>query len=118
MAISDSESLSEALICHLGLPIILWYFSHLKGKKRLTLSQNPHFYEGLPESPTEYEPHFYTRPTNCQESKGTIYILTNNERRVILELEQKRRTFDNVWRMKNTNTLLFKGSSPAFLFLP
>jgi hypothetical protein len=106
--------MSEALISTLGPPVILWYFIHFRDARRLTLAQNPHFYESLPNSPTSYGPTFNTQPT--EDYRGTVYILTNNERRVYLELGQKRRTFDNVWR--TNNTLIFKGSCPTFLFLP
>jgi hypothetical protein len=103
----------EALISTSGLPNILWYFSHFEDERRLTLAQNPHFYEGPPTFPTTYGPACRTRPTEGYQ--GTIYyVLTNNERRVFLELGQNQRTFDNVWR--TNNTLIFKGSCAAFLF--
>jgi len=96
----------QALMSTSELPVqdILWNFSHYKGedKRRLTLAQNPQFYEGI--FPTAYEPAFNTRPTeNCLD---TIYVLTNNERRVFLELGNNKRTYDNVWR--TNNILIFK----------
>jgi hypothetical protein len=96
----------EALISTSELPVadILWNFSHYKDKKRLTLAQNPQFYEGT--FPTTYGPAFITRPT--EKYWDTIYVLTNNERRVFLELGKNRRTFDNVWR--TNDILIFKGS--------
>ena len=95
----------EVLISTPGLQVqdILWNFSHYKDEKRLTLAQNPQFYEDT--FPTTYGPAFNTRPTeNCRD---TIYVLTNNERRVFLELGKNKRTFDNVWR--TNNILIFKG---------
>jgi len=50
-----------------------------------------------------------------QTCPETIYILTNNERRVYVEFGETRRTFDHVWR--TTNGLIFKGLYPLFLFL-
>jgi hypothetical protein len=105
---------SEALINTWKLPVILWYFSHLKGESRLTLAKNPHFYEGLPKSSIEYGPRFSTRP--IEDYEGTICVLTNNERRVFLELGQNQRTFDNIW--KTNNALILKGSCPALLSFP
>ncbi|KAI0271780.1 hypothetical protein BGY98DRAFT_1006266 [Russula aff. rugulosa BPL654] len=75
-----------------------------RDKKYLTLAQNPHFYDGLPIFPTASVDTFKTQPT--EDYQGTIYVLTNNERRVFLELGKKRRTFDNVWKMNDT--LIFK----------
>lgn len=104
---------SEALTSTSELPDILWFFSHYKNESRLTLAQNPQFYEGPPAFPTTYGPASNTRPT--EEYKDTIYVLTNNERRVFLDLGKDRRVFDNIWRTDN-NTLIFKGWCSAFLF--
>jgi hypothetical protein len=113
---------SEALIGTSKLPDILWIFSHFapkpkkpkdpRDKRYLTLAQN--FYDGLPIFPTAFVDTFKTQPT--EHYQGTIYVLTNNERRVFLELGEKRRTFDNVW--KTNDTLIFKGSCPAIVFFP
>ena len=102
---------------------ILWVFSHYapvpkkpkdpEAKRYLTLAQNPHFYDGPLEFPTALVDKFQTQPT--RDYQGTICVLTNNERRVFLELGERRRTFDNVW--KTNDTLIFKGSCPAFIFL-
>jgi hypothetical protein len=43
----------------------------------------------------------------------TMYILTNNERRVYLEFEEMQRTFDHVWR--TNDALSFKGLCPPSL---
>lgn len=116
--------MSEALIGTSELADILWIFSHFAPKPKrpndtvdkryLTLAQNPHFYDGLPLFPTVSVDTFKTQPT--EHYQGTIYVLTNNERRVFLALDNKRRTFDNVW--KTNNTLIFKGSCPAIIFFP
>jgi hypothetical protein len=110
---------SEALIGTSELPDILWIFSHFtpkpkkpkdpRDKRYLTLAQNPHFYDDLPIFPTSFVDTFKTRPT--EEYQGAIHVLTNNERRVFLDLGKKRRTFDNVW--KANNILIFKGSYPT-----
>jgi len=91
---------------------ILWIFSHYapkkpedpRDKKYLTLVRNPHFYDGHPIFPTAFVDTFKTQPT--EKYQGTIYVLTNNERRVFLDLGEKRRTFDNVWKINDI--LIFK----------
>ena len=113
--------MSEALIGTSELPDILWIFSHFapkpkkpkdsRDKRYLTLAQNPHFYDGHPRFPTAFVDTFRIQPT--ENYQGTIYVLTNNERRVFLELGEKRRTFDNVW--KTNDTLIFKGSYLAII---
>ena len=112
--------MSEALVDASELPDILWVFSHFapkkpndpRDKRYLTLLQNPHFYDGIPIFPTTFADMFKTRPT--EDYQGTIYVLTNNERRVYLDLGKKRRIFDNIWKMNDT--LIFKGSCPAIIF--
>lgn len=114
-------SVSEPLIGTSRSPDILWIFSHYapkkpkdtRDKRYLTLAQNPHFYDGLPLSPTAF---VETQPT--ERYQGTLCVLTNNERRVFLELGKKRRTFDNAWKTNAGNTLIFKGSCPAIIFSP
>jgi hypothetical protein len=87
------------------VPEILWNFSHFEGEKRLTLAQNPHFYEDLPTSPGAYGGRFSSRPTERYE--GTIYVLTNNSGRVFLEFGSRPRAFDNTWT--TNDTLVFRG---------
>jgi len=93
------------------LPEILWNFSHFEDEERLRLTQNPHFYVGLPTSPSEYGGLFSRRPTEIYE--GRIYVLTNNlipklgdSRRVFFEFGEEKRAFDNFW--DTNNTLIFK----------
>lgn len=105
----------EALSSTSDLSDILWNFSHFEDDRRLTLAQNPQFYGGTT-FPTIYMPAFIAQPVEEYQNLNMIYVLTNSERRVFLDLGQNRRIFDNVWKMNNT--LIFKGSCPAFLFLP
>jgi len=88
---------------------ILWNFSRFDHERRLTLSQNPHFYDHLPTSPNANWSEFDSQateenwPTNHTQP---IYVLTNIPGRVFLELGPNPRAFDNVW---NTNgALIFK----------
>lgn len=88
---------------------ILWNFSRFDPRRRLTLSQNPHFYCHLPTSPNANWSAFDSR--SIEENWHTnytqpIYVLTNTPGRVFLQLSPNPRAFDNVW---NTNeTLVFK----------
>ena len=100
---------------------ILWNFSHFEDDKRLRLAQNPHFYVGLPRSPTAYGGTFSSQPTDIYE--GRIYVLTNNSvpisgdsRRVFFEFDGEKRAFDNFW--DTNNTLIFKGWDLMSLLLP
>jgi hypothetical protein len=115
-------SASEPLICtsESKLSDILWFFSHYapkkpkdpKDKRYLTLAKNPHFYDA--KFPTPFPDTFKTEPT--EDYQGTMSVLTNNEHRVFLELGKTRRAFDNIW--KAGDTLIFKGSYPAFITFP
>jgi len=84
------------------LPEIIWNFHHFEGERRLGLAQNPHFYKDLP---THSGSIFERQPT--ERYHGTIYVLTNNSRRVFLDIDGKLRAFDNVSVVNNT--LIFKG---------
>lgn len=113
--------MSEVLTGTSKEPDILWIFSHFAPKPEkpndpkdegyLTLAQNPHFYDKLPAACVDK---FETRPAKGYQ--GTIRDLTNNQRRVFLDSDVKRRTFDNVW--KTNNTLIFRGSCPAVISFP
>ena len=99
---------AEALNSSTGpsvLPEIIWNFSHFQGEQRITLTQNPYFYGELPTSPAEYVGGFNSQPVERYE--GTIDVLTNNSRRVFLEIDENLRAFDNVWT--TNDTLIFKG---------
>jgi len=83
---------------------ILWNFSHFKGKERLTLAQNPHFYTGLPMSHNQYGVRFQGQKT--QMYRGKIYVITNNSRRLFLNFSRNPRAFDTV--LDTNNTLIFR----------
>lgn len=104
---------SEVLTINSGLPDILWCFSHFRDERRLTLSQSPHFYEGP--FPATFGPASETRPT--EDYRGTIYVLTSNERQVFFQLgrQEENRIFVSLWRTDD-NTLILKGSCAAFFF--
>jgi len=85
---------------------ILWNFIRLDDeKKRLTLSQNPHFYGDLPTSPIGSAGKF--RTTAILENwhahhSESICVLTNTLGRVFLELDRPPRAFDNVLDMNGS----------------
>ena len=90
---------------------ILWNFSRFKDERRLTLKQNPHFYEVLPTSPKDYGDKFRTRPTETYLEKGRISVLTDKlgqAGRVFLKTAKTTRAFGNVWDLKDA--IIFKGS--------
>ncbi len=89
---------------------IMWNFSRFRDEKRLTLKDNPHFYEKLPTSAEKYEGHFRTDPIDTFQHEK-ISVLTDNSRlmgRVFLETAEERRAFGNVWVPKEA--IVFKGS--------
>jgi hypothetical protein len=101
---------------------VLWNFFRFDGEKRLTLSQNPHFYCDLPTSPSYNWREVDIRPIeenwHSHNSKA-LHVLTNSSRRVFLELGPTptiaSRAFDNVWHMNAA--LVFKSRCFAYLFL-
>jgi hypothetical protein len=93
-----------------GLEEVLWNFSHLRDERRLTLEQNPHFYELLPTSPEEYGGEFRRDPIETFDH-DKISVLTDrfgSGGRVFLEVDKERRAFGNVWVPKHA--MVFKGS--------
>jgi len=89
---------------------IMWNFSRFRDERRLTLKDNPHFYEKLPTSAEKYEGHFRTDPIETFQHKE-ISVLTDNPRlmgRVFLETSNEKRAFGNVWVPKEA--IVFKGS--------
>jgi len=89
---------------------ILWNFCRFGPERRLILSQNPHFYNHLPRSNTNWR-EFDTRATveNWHTNyPQPIFVLTNTPGRVFLELGRYPRAFDNVWNTKET--LVFKSA--------
>ena len=108
----------EALGPSSSLEEVLWNFSLLKGEKRLTLEQNPHFYKfsDLPASREEYVGRFRADPIN-DFRHPKICVLVDKSRRIFLETEKnKTRAFGNVW-MPN-NVIILKGSSITFFAFP
>jgi hypothetical protein len=98
-----------------GLKEILWNFSHFRGEKRLTLKQNPHFYEVLPTLPDAYEGRFRRDPTETFDLEQ-INVLTDNSGltgRFFLETAKETRAFGNVWVPKHA--IIFKGSCPSLI---
>ena len=97
---------------------ILWNFSRFDPERRLTLSQNPHFYNNFPTSSNANWKEF--NATATQENWHTyptkpICVLTNTPGRVYLELCRNPRAFDNVWNANGT--LIFKSMCLAFRFV-
>ena len=93
-----------------GLKEILWNFSRFRDERRLTLKQNPHFYELLPTLPEEYEGRFQRDPIDTFD-RHHINVLTDNlgpTGRVFLETPRYSRVFGNVWVPKDV--IIFKGS--------
>ncbi|KAI9507837.1 hypothetical protein F5148DRAFT_63791 [Russula earlei] len=76
---------------------ILWNFARYKDERRLTLSQNPHFYKHLPGSKADYRDNFRTDPTEDFSEPTRIYVLTDRPGRIYLESDQTSRAFGNVW---------------------
>jgi hypothetical protein len=90
---------------------VLWNFFRLPDQKRLTLSQNPHFYANLPTSSDANWRGLGISPTegNWHDHLAKpIPVLTNSPSRVFLELGKTPRAFDNVWIL-NKKILVFKG---------
>ncbi|KAH9997993.1 hypothetical protein BJV77DRAFT_787281 [Russula vinacea] len=90
-----------------GLEEVLWNFSHYRDERRLTLKQNPHFYEALPTLPDEYEGGFRRDPVETFDLKE-VHVLTDDSGmgRVILETAKETRAFGNVWAPKRA--MIFK----------
>ncbi|KAF8495896.1 hypothetical protein F5888DRAFT_507428 [Russula emetica] len=92
---------------------ILWNFSRLKDGRRLTLKDNPHFYENLPTSAEKYDGQFRIDPIETFHH-NKISVLTDNPRptgRLFLKTAKEIRAFGNVWvpkdAIKNTPSLWF-----------
>ena len=93
---------------------ILWNFSRLKGEKRITLKQNPHFYKGLPRTKREYSGDFENKPIAENFWDATeIWVLTDDRSPVFLETENRKRAFGNFW--VPAEAIVFKGP-PVLLY--
>lgn len=106
------------LTCGSKLEEILWNFARYPSNsgKRLTLAENPHFYNhnSLPITPNAYQDGFTTGPMiDDYQHADTFYVLTNKPGRVFLEFGRNSRAFDNVWHANGI--LIFKSRCLVFL---
>lgn len=103
--------ISELLSYTASFQDVLWNFAHLEDSKRITLSENPHFYLKLPTLIDEYGGEFKAFPAKMLQLKhnATIYVLIDQPRLVFLETENVSRVFGNVFRLKDV--MIFKGLS-------
>ena len=92
---------------------VLWNFSRQE-QNRLSLTQNPHFYQNLPPSPYSYGEEFIADPIELVRDMLKVQVLTNGPGRVFLTCDQNPQVFYNVWAPKKA--LIFKGLRLAFLF--
>jgi hypothetical protein len=104
----------EVLSHESNLPEVLWNFSRLKGKGRLTLKQNPHFYK-FPDFPTRYHGELKVDPIkDFQHAIGPdtrIWVILDRPGRIFLETPHHRRAFGNVWHVLDNDAIIFKGPS-------
>jgi len=102
--------MSVVLSQHASLPEVLWNFSRFKGEKRLTLKQNPHFYEMLPISPEKYGGKFTMDPIRTFQHQKISVLIDNlgPAGRVFFETAKETRVFGNAWLPKDA--IIFKGS--------
>lgn len=87
---------------------ILWNFNRCKGEKRITLKQNPHFYNGLPRKKEAYGDDFRNDPMESFLDTPEVYVLTDRPSRVYLQSGQDARAFGNVWLPNDA--IIFKGT--------
>ena len=109
--------MSELLSHAASFQEVLWNFAHLENTKRITLSDNPHFYLKLPTLIDEYGGGFKAFPAEMLPLKHntTIYVLIDQPKLVLLETEHVSRVFGNVFRVKDI--MIFKGlSNISFYF--
>jgi len=95
---------------------VLWNFSRCKGDKRITLKQNPHFYNSLLGSKEAYGNDFRSDPMESFVDTTKVDVLTDRPGRVYLDSGQDTRAFGNVWRPKDA--IIFKGSCLTSSNLP
>ena len=106
--VTDSRCVTEVLGPKSNLQEVLWNFSRFKDGRRLTLKENPHFYNplDLPMSPESYVGDFRTDPIDSfMHSK--ISVIKDKPGRVFLETDQKTRAFGNVWVLNDA--IILKG---------
>jgi len=93
-----------------NLPEVLWNFSRFKGKERLTLKQNPHFYKfpDIPITPERYDGEFKVDPIEDFKHAKRIWVITDKPGRIFLEAPQHTRAFGNVWHVPYKDAIIFK----------
>jgi hypothetical protein len=84
--------------------------------RRLSLKQNPHFYEALSPSPQTYGGEFRKNPIQTFRYKSVSVLVDNPEHagRVFLETAREVRAFGNAW--ETNDTIIFKGSWLFMIF--
>ena len=96
---------------HSSISEVLWIFSRFKDERRLTLNQNPHFYEVLPTSTEQYDGRFRRDPIETFQHQKISVLIDNPglTGQMFLETAKETRAFGNVWVPKDA--IIFKGSS-------
>ncbi|KAI9438909.1 hypothetical protein H4582DRAFT_2075509 [Lactarius indigo] len=109
----ETVIVSQVLRADSSFPEILWNFCRYKGRARITLEQNPHFYLRFPADESAYSPKFWCHP--LRDPRGafghndTVYVLFDSSGRVFLTTEQNPRIFGNVWTLNGS--LIFRDRS-------
>ena len=103
----------ETLSARPSFSEVLWNFSTLNGRARITLEQNPHFYSSLPADESTFTPMFTFHPLgdlSVLKPHDTVYVLVDKPGCVFIESKGGKRRFGNVWALNGT--LIFKGLCP------
>ena len=101
---------------NLCLEAVLWV---LQQKNYVTLSNNPYFYQDLPELPAKYDAEFNNKPLSFGKSVGDIslrdalYVLTDRAHHIYVKLEKGSRAFGNSWKPDKHIILKGRISIPA-----
>jgi len=85
------------------IPEVLWNFRRFKeDRKRLTLKQNPHFYDfpNIPKALQGYTGGFSADPiVEFLHEATKIWVITDKPGRIFLKTPRPMRAFGNVWRV-------------------
>ena len=115
MSLPVSNPVSVRLSDNPSLQEVLWKFIRVKDKKkRLTLRENPHFYEKLPKSPEGYGDSLKIEPTKDFRHASEFHVLADKPEMVCIMIDQISRFFGNFWCP--TTSIIFKGLCVFFLF--
>ena len=96
---------------------VLWNFSRVEYKtRRLTLRENPHFYEKLPTSAEGYGDNLKINPIEDFRHTDKFYVLTDKPEMVHIMNNQISRSFGNFWCP--STSIIFKGSCVLSCFFP